>query len=435
MKAYEENEKYIFVSYSHIDRAVVIPIIDQLQSVGFRVWYDLGIEAGTEWPAYIESRIDKCARIIAFISPAAVESVNCRNEINYALMKRKEMLVIYLEETELKYGLSLQLNAIQSLFRNRHSSDQSFYRELINAQVLQCCKTDNEEPSDGFQSIRNKNISEDFESILETGNRNRIKIIRSSNTPAIATVGTIPSNDPTNAWPIGIYSQIINEDEFQVIHFHCKLIKPIIETADKKIGIMIFDSEDSLVYDYRSSICIEKENDRFSVSWIITDSEGLKQKTGDYTAIIWIDESRVFEHSFRIISNKGIDDRSYKPGEKNLDEIERIKNKLAYPKVAKRHIISSVCGTISYLLFSAATGEISVIIFGLFFLSCAIWAYISTWRLSYKHVIQNKIGNAVAMIVGYIHYGIFLVIIGAYAILKRKEWKKKLIEYGADVVL
>ncbi|MBR5188161.1 MAG: toll/interleukin-1 receptor domain-containing protein, partial [Clostridia bacterium] len=122
MVAYKGKEKYIFVSYAHKDSERVLPILEAMQRAGFRVWYDTGIEAGTEWPAYIEESLEKSSVVIAFLSPHSVESVNCRNEINYALLKQKEMLVIYLEDTELRYGLGLQLNSLQSLFKFRHQT-------------------------------------------------------------------------------------------------------------------------------------------------------------------------------------------------------------------------------------------------------------------------------------------------------------------------
>ena len=50
---YEGSEPYIFVSYAHKDAAMVMPLITGLQDRGFRVWFDAGIEAGTEWPEYI----------------------------------------------------------------------------------------------------------------------------------------------------------------------------------------------------------------------------------------------------------------------------------------------------------------------------------------------------------------------------------------------
>lgn len=140
MSAYKGKEKYIFVSYAHKDHTKVLPIIKSMQSEGFRIWYDEGIEAGTEWPAYIENSLKNSAVVVAFISAHSVESVNCRNEINYALLKKKEMLVVYLEKTELKNGLELQLNALQSLYKNRHSSETGFLNELMKAKILQNCK-------------------------------------------------------------------------------------------------------------------------------------------------------------------------------------------------------------------------------------------------------------------------------------------------------
>ena len=154
MVAYKGKEKYIFVSYAHKDSERVLPILDAMQRAGFRVWYDTGIEAGTEWPAYIEESLEKSSVVIAFLSPHSVESVNCRNEINYALLKQKEMLVIYLEDTELRYGLGLQLNSLQSLFKFRHQTERSFIDELLKAQILQDCK----KSGGSFEEMRRMNV-------------------------------------------------------------------------------------------------------------------------------------------------------------------------------------------------------------------------------------------------------------------------------------
>ena len=154
MVAYKGKEKYIFISYAHKDSERVLPILEAMQRAGFRVWYDTGIEAGTEWPAYIEESLEKSSVVIAFLSHHSVESVNCRNEINYALLKQKEMLVIYLEDTELRYGLGLQLNALQSLFKFRHQTERSFLDELLKAQILQECK----KSGVSFEEMRRMNV-------------------------------------------------------------------------------------------------------------------------------------------------------------------------------------------------------------------------------------------------------------------------------------
>ena len=82
---YEGNDKYIFISYAHKDADSVLPVLGAMADAGFRLWYDSGIEAGTEWPEYIEERLMNASVVLVFMTPAAVESRNCRNEINFAL--------------------------------------------------------------------------------------------------------------------------------------------------------------------------------------------------------------------------------------------------------------------------------------------------------------------------------------------------------------
>ena len=137
---YEGNEKYIFISYSHKDTPQVLPVIEALDQQGFRVWYDAGIEAGTEWPEYIEDHLKNAGVVLVFMSPNTIATRNCRNEINFALELDKEMLVVYLEETTLLKGMRLQLNSTQSMFKKHHSSEETFIGELVNARILQSCR-------------------------------------------------------------------------------------------------------------------------------------------------------------------------------------------------------------------------------------------------------------------------------------------------------
>ena len=141
------QEKYIFISYAHKDSAIVVPLIANMRKSGFHVWYDNGIETGTEWPDYIQTRLEKSAAVLVFISKHSVESVNCRNEINFALMKHKAMIVVHLEETELKYGMGLQLNGIQSVSMFKYAKMSKFFEELISIPLLQVCREKNESPA------------------------------------------------------------------------------------------------------------------------------------------------------------------------------------------------------------------------------------------------------------------------------------------------
>jgi len=117
--AYGGNEPYVFVSYAHIDAAAVYPEIKKMHHNGVRIWYDKGIEEGSEWPAEIEKALNNCTVFIVFLSKHAVESVNIRNEIHLALKKKKEFLAVYLEKTDLKFGLELTISSLQHVTKRQ----------------------------------------------------------------------------------------------------------------------------------------------------------------------------------------------------------------------------------------------------------------------------------------------------------------------------
>ncbi len=137
---YEGKEKYIFVSYAHKDTKQVVATIKALQMNGYRVWYDKGIEAGTEWPEYIAEHLEACECFIAFMSKNALDSNNCRQEINRACDLNKKLLVIYLEDVELTPGMRLRLSSTQAMFKFRLGSDEEFYEQLCKARIFADCK-------------------------------------------------------------------------------------------------------------------------------------------------------------------------------------------------------------------------------------------------------------------------------------------------------
>lgn len=140
--AYEGREAYLFVSYAHKDAARVLPLLWRMQRTGLRVWFDKGIEAGAEWPETVESHLINAECIVVFLSEAAVSSLNCRNEINLALLEKKKILVVYLEETQLRHGMKLQLNSVQSISLRQERDGDRQVRELCELSLLSPCRED-----------------------------------------------------------------------------------------------------------------------------------------------------------------------------------------------------------------------------------------------------------------------------------------------------
>lgn len=126
----------IFISYSHRDSDRVHPLIERMISDGFEVWYDEGIDPGTEWDENIAMHLKQCSGIIAFLSDNYLASDNCRDELNYARDLGKERLLVYLESVELPAGMAMRLNRIQAIHKYKYKSEDAFYSELTKAPML-----------------------------------------------------------------------------------------------------------------------------------------------------------------------------------------------------------------------------------------------------------------------------------------------------------
>lgn len=139
-KAYEGTEPYIFISYSHKDSELVMRCIDALQKEGYRVWYDAGIEAGSEWPEYIANHLANCSCVLAFISGNFAESNNCKQELNFAQNQKKDVLSVYIEEAKLPLGLQMQLGLHQALHKAHYTEEETFLASLCGSKLIQVCK-------------------------------------------------------------------------------------------------------------------------------------------------------------------------------------------------------------------------------------------------------------------------------------------------------
>lgn len=135
-----QNKPYVFISYAHKDASIVIPCIEAMKQKNINVWYDEGIQAGSEWPEYIAEKVVSCTKFVLFISRAYLESQNCKRELNFAISKKKDLLSVFIEDVELSPGVEMQLGTYQSIFKNRFANDVSFRDSLSSEQWFNTCK-------------------------------------------------------------------------------------------------------------------------------------------------------------------------------------------------------------------------------------------------------------------------------------------------------
>lgn len=131
--AYTGDEPYVFVSYSHDNSSVVFPELAWLKESGFNIWYDEGIEAGTEWREELAKAIEEARLLVYFITPESVQSQNCRKEVNFAVDQDIPIIAIHLEKTDLPSGLNLTLSDRQALLK--YELPKQEYQQKLQASI------------------------------------------------------------------------------------------------------------------------------------------------------------------------------------------------------------------------------------------------------------------------------------------------------------
>ncbi len=112
------DNPYIFVSYAHKDKKDVYPEIKRSHAAGYRIWYDEGLTPSEEWMENIAISIDRCEKMIIFLSPAAVTSQWVNREISLGIKREKPIVPVFLKETELPLKFELAFGNIQHIYKN-----------------------------------------------------------------------------------------------------------------------------------------------------------------------------------------------------------------------------------------------------------------------------------------------------------------------------
>ena len=134
------SEKYVFISYAHKDASIVLPCVEAMKKNNINLWFDEGIQAGSEWPEYIAEKVMSCTKFVLFVSRAYLESQNCKRELNFAISQKKDVLSVFIEEVNLSPGMEMQLGTYQAIFKNRFTNDNAFHDSLSNENWFNTCK-------------------------------------------------------------------------------------------------------------------------------------------------------------------------------------------------------------------------------------------------------------------------------------------------------
>ena len=137
---YAGDKPYIFASYSHKDQDKVFHVLRLLQVHGYRIWFDEGIDPGTEWDDNIATHLESAGYFIPFFSVNYFESTNCKDELFFARELELGILPVYLEEIELDPVYAMRFGRKQALFYYKYPDKNEFLDKVDSAQDIGLCR-------------------------------------------------------------------------------------------------------------------------------------------------------------------------------------------------------------------------------------------------------------------------------------------------------
>lgn len=141
LNAYEGQEPYVFISYSHKDTAKVRPILQKLEDSKFRYWYDDNMETGSDFREELRIKIEKCSAVVLFVSKASMESKFCGMEIITAFKNNKKIHPIYLQDdVEIPAAFAMIFEYLQHTNGNL-TSDQKYLQKFMGGLPIETMRT------------------------------------------------------------------------------------------------------------------------------------------------------------------------------------------------------------------------------------------------------------------------------------------------------
>lgn len=175
---FHEKEPYIFISYAAEDVQKVAPIVEKLQSDGFRLWYHDGSDESVTAKT-IKLKMRRAMFFLAFLSPAYVQSVDCQKELQLAQEKDfSRCILIHLEKTKLDDALAFFYARAQNVrWYMSEDNEAVCYYVLYETGFIDKCNIHGTVPSIPLSSVYGEDSSASAPPKAPPLNTNRLKML------------------------------------------------------------------------------------------------------------------------------------------------------------------------------------------------------------------------------------------------------------------
>lgn len=122
------------------DKAIIYPILELMDQVGFRLWYDQGIESSSEWPKVVAKHLQKSSTVLFCLSKNFTASTNCLDELFYAKDNIPNRITLFLNNNlQLAVELQLALVRQQKIYLANYRDNAELVTALKKEPQIQDC--------------------------------------------------------------------------------------------------------------------------------------------------------------------------------------------------------------------------------------------------------------------------------------------------------
>lgn len=157
MSAYEGNEPYLFISYSHKDKDALDEIARFLDENHVRYWFDSGLHSGDDWNDVIAEHLRYAEACLLLLSPDSATSKYVKNELTFAINFEIPVHTLQIKtyvDADIK---ELPLDIVMALGRLQMLKMQGNYREkLLCGLPAKVIASQAKKPSEGLEFAPSK---------------------------------------------------------------------------------------------------------------------------------------------------------------------------------------------------------------------------------------------------------------------------------------
>jgi len=121
----------VFISYSRQSQSVVKTLVQDIEALGHKVWFDQELVGGHAWWEQVLAKIRECDIFVFALAPEALDSHACKLEYTYAFDLHKTILPILVADDVSINLLPPALSSIQHIDYRQQNRQSAF--ALVNA--------------------------------------------------------------------------------------------------------------------------------------------------------------------------------------------------------------------------------------------------------------------------------------------------------------